>query len=182
MLWSKSFTGRDASEGAPFIDQVIRTSLIEQSPDSSTSTVSGNLQVKYTLDNLHGLVFAVAYPRILTLAYIPTLLSTIKTLFLSLFGPIVENIVQLTTGLKDPDTLPAALKQKLLSRNGWHGLWKGWEEAFMDVCRELEKQPRQAPRVSSANHNKSNASAAAAVATQEKGVRCSCSSLSARIS
>lgn len=112
------------------------------------------------------MVFAVAYPRILTLSYIPTLLSTIKTLFLSLFGPLIEHIVQLTSGLKDPETLPASVKSKLLGVGGWQKLWQGWEEAFMDVCRELEKQPRQTSRIASSS---SKGAAAASVAAQDKG-------------
>lgn len=158
-MWSKSFTGQPLNDGSPFLNEVIRASLVEQQPETDVQSATGNLTVKHTLDNPHGLIFAVAYPKILTLTYIPTLLSTIKALFLSLFGNILDHLAQLTSGLKDARALPPLLKSKVLGQHGWQNVWQEWEEAFMDVCRELEKQPRAPIKAASTKGSAASANA-----------------------
>lgn len=85
------------------------------------------------------MLLKVAYPRILNLSYITTLLQTVKALFLSLFGPIISAIVAATSG-KDPAGLSSSIRNKLfgLREGDWDNLWKGWNEAFDRVRREVE--------------------------------------------
>ena len=152
VLWSRTFaspSGSSSSSGLPAFDSMIKDKVIDTDPLTQTAQQLNHQEaetnvwegqgctVRWVTENVHGLIFAVAYPRILTLAYIPTLLSTIKQLFVSLFEPLIQALVAAISG-QDMSQLPLSVKKKLFSPGGWQNMWKGWEETFIETCIELQ--------------------------------------------
>ena len=151
VLWSRTFASASngSSSSLPAFDSMIKEKIIDTDPltqtaqqlnhqDAETNIWEGQGQtVRWVTENVHGLIFAVAYPRILTLAYIPTLLSTIKQLFVSLFEPLIQALIAAISG-QDMSQLPLSVKKKLFSPGGWQNIWKGWEETFIETCVELQ--------------------------------------------
>lgn len=151
VLWSRTFASANSgtSTGLPAFDSMIKEKIIDTDPLTQTAQQLNHQEaetniwegqgctVRWVTENVHGLIFAVAYPRILTLAYIPTLLSTIKQLFVSLFEPLIQALIAAISG-QDMSQLPLSVKKKLFSPGGWQNIWKGWEETFIETCIELQ--------------------------------------------
>lgn len=143
VLWSKSFT----PSPSPF-DALIREALIEERSSSSSSSSSSSISkwdkdgfsLLWTLANELELVFVVAYQRILHLQYVDRLLAQVKDAFLAAYEGTVRAIVDSTKG-KDLAGLglSVAMRKRLLGgAEGWARLFKGWEETFARILRDLE--------------------------------------------
>ena len=133
VLWSRNFNERTA----PF-DSLVKDVFIDSADIQNDQYEANGCTIKWLSDNANGLVFAVAYPRILTLSYIPAMLQTIKTLFLSLFGDVIECLVGLLSGkLSELDCSPS-IRKRLFGGSGWS--WPGWEATLFSVCKEMESE------------------------------------------
>ncbi|EGG07070.1 uncharacterized protein MELLADRAFT_35731 [Melampsora larici-populina 98AG31] len=124
VLWSKAFV----STPSP-VRQIISQALIEPSTNHSNqqdaqSLHLGAYSVQWRLSNDLGLVFAVAYQRILQLTYINELLEAVQSLFLSLYAPLINNVL-------NPSSSIAFSK-------GFMSVFEGWENRFMCLLKELE--------------------------------------------
>lgn len=124
VLWSKAFV----STPSP-VRQIISQALIEPSANHSTqqdaqSLHLGAYSIQWRLSNDLGLVFAVAYQRILQLTYINDLLEAVQSLFLSLYAPLINNVL-------NPSSSIAFSK-------GFMSVFKGWDSQFMRLLKELE--------------------------------------------
>lgn len=137
VLWSRSFT----PSPSPF-DTLIREALIEER-SSSTSTCGSSAistwskdgyALLWTLANELDLVFVVAYQRILQLTYVEELLARVKEQFMGSFRSVIEGVVESTKG-KD---VGGALHGVIFGGQGWKELFKGWEDMFARLLRELE--------------------------------------------
>lgn len=140
----------------------------EDSDEMLSSYTSSAYSIKWTTDNINGLIFAVVYPRILTLTYIPTLLDTLKTVFISMFGPILQAFLQIATQGVLPSRLPQDMRSVLFDSNGRpnpiSSLWKGWQTTFLSILRDIEgsqtrfassKRPESAASTPSMSRNQS---------------------------
>jgi signal recognition particle receptor subunit alpha len=131
VLWSKAFS----HTAAPF-DALLKDKFLDPSESQGEEYEAAGCTVQWLLDNGHGLIFAVAYPRILTLTYVPALLQTLKTLFISLFGDVIECLVKVLSGQLSADDCTPAMRKRLFNPAGW--AWPGWEATFLSVCKEME--------------------------------------------
>jgi signal recognition particle receptor subunit alpha len=74
--------------GSP-VDELIQTVLIEDR-SAEKSYTSGESKMQWTVENARDLVFVVVYQKILTLAYMDSLLESVKEEFCRLFGKQVR--------------------------------------------------------------------------------------------
>ncbi|KAH9817174.1 SRP54-type protein [Melampsora americana] len=124
VLWSKAFV----STPSP-VRQIITQALIEPSTNHSNqqdaqSLHLGAYSVQWRLSNDLGLVFAVAYQRILQLTYINELLEAVQSLFLSLYAPLISNVLNPSSSIT--------------FSQGFMSVFEGWESQFMRLLKELE--------------------------------------------
>ena len=131
-LWSKSYTPVPSP-----VNQLISSALIqERSTSTDSSEIARSVSkwdkdgytILYTLDNELDVVFIVAYQRLLQLGYVEDFLLRIKALFVGEYRGTIEMIVTSCRGKMAPEEL----------RNGWTGLFTGWEETFTRILREFE--------------------------------------------
>lgn len=158
MLWSKSYT----SSPSP-LPSFVKEALIEERADGGGQTwEKDGYSVRWTLGNDLGLIFVVrrpaspllllaadrsstgaqvAYQRIIQLTYVPDLLATLKKTFVDLYEPILRLILDLSSGTSpSPSVRSSAAYRRLFSGegDGWKGCFKGWEEAFARLLKEIE--------------------------------------------
>ncbi|GAA5914842.1 hypothetical protein JCM5296_005715 [Sporobolomyces johnsonii] len=153
VLWSRSFT----PSPSPF-DSLIREALIEQRDQTqSDSAVSrwdkDHHSLLWLLANDLHLVFVVAYQRILSLSYVEDLLEAVRKAFLKAYGDVVKAIVDSTRGKDLLVNGASGAAYRLFGTKGWQDLFKGWDETFSRILRELEasasKNKKIKPRLSS---------------------------------
>lgn len=145
VLWSKSFTPSipASTTGSSYnhpIDSLIRLAFLEDRLSSDKYEREG-YTLQWALANDLELVFVVVYQRILQLAYIPQLLSSVKDLFLDFFKPFVLAMGEATgpNGRNSLNSLSVArkLKQDFASR------LKEWEITFLKTLRSVERDAAQ---------------------------------------
>ncbi|KAK4049048.1 hypothetical protein OIV83_004410 [Microbotryomycetes sp. JL201] len=146
VLWSRSFTPAPSP-----VDALIREALIEErataatSDDSSLSSVStwhkDGYALVWTLANNLQLVFVVAYQRILQLAYAQDLVQHVKRAFVAAYADTVQHVIESTSGKSSTST--EHLVRALQSGSGWSALFKGWDDTFNKILRDLEAASAQ---------------------------------------
>ncbi|KAM0787373.1 hypothetical protein ACM66B_003459 [Microbotryomycetes sp. NB124-2] len=141
VLWSRSFTPAPSP-----VDALIREALIEQRTSSSSDSSSSvstwqkdGYALVWTLANELELVFVVAYQRILQLAYAQDLVQLVKNTFLNLHRDTVEQIRDSTRGRQ----LQLVNALNKAGAQGWNSLFKGWDDTFNRILRELEAASAQ---------------------------------------
>ncbi|EKC99727.1 signal recognition particle binding protein [Trichosporon asahii var. asahii CBS 8904] len=97
ILWSRSFTPAftdlAASVNSP-VNSLIKEALIEGKARGEDEVFERDgYSVRWTMENGLGLVFVVVFPALLPLTYIPAMLQRVKQLFLSLFEPYLQSLV-----------------------------------------------------------------------------------------
>ncbi|KAK8850615.1 hypothetical protein IAR55_004534 [Kwoniella newhampshirensis] len=124
ILWSRSFTPTFqtlASSSSSPVNALIKEAFIEGKARSSGEDEGfekDGYSVRCTMENGLGLVFVVVFPALLPLTYIPELLQRTKQLFISLFQPYLQPLIDvLTSGSlvisSASNTALRLLKQKL---------------------------------------------------------------------
>ncbi|GAA6062206.1 hypothetical protein JCM10212_006487 [Sporobolomyces blumeae] len=151
VLWSRSFTPSPSP-----CDALIREALIEQRTSVAASSSSSSVSrwdkdahsLLWLLDNSLDLVFVAAYQRILSLSYVPDLLELVKRQFLKQYRSTVEAVVDSTKG---KDVIRGGEERdepyRLFGAQGWQGLFKGWDETFNRILKELESNAAKTKRV-----------------------------------
>ena len=137
-LWARELSSAPAG---PLMDAVMRTSATDGIAAERLEV--GQSSVRCTVDAQTGLIFMLAFPRVLSPPYIAGLLASLKALFLSLFSPLIHAIIEVLSG-HDPTGLSPALRRRLFGPGAWRTLWKGWEDAFDRMRREVELNSSQA--------------------------------------
>lgn len=89
VLWSKSFNDTESSRPQSAVDALISNLVEGRSGDQAYTTDSHAL--KWTFANELGLIFVVAWQKILHLTYIDDLLETVKRLFCALYGSQIRD-------------------------------------------------------------------------------------------
>ncbi|KAL7420879.1 hypothetical protein Q5752_004833 [Cryptotrichosporon argae] len=133
ILWSRSFTPTFAtlavSSSSP-VNALVRQVFIEGKANEDTFEKEG-YSVRWTLENGLGLVFVVVFPALLPLTYIPQLLQRTKQLFLSLFQPYLDQLVDsLSSGAVAADSALLLLKGKIVEER--------WDKIFERCLRSCE--------------------------------------------
>ncbi|WWD20794.1 hypothetical protein CI109_105271 [Kwoniella shandongensis] len=124
ILWSRSFTPTFqtlASSPSSPVNALIKEAFIEGKARSSGEDEGfekDGYSVRWTMENGLGLVFVVVFPALLPLTYIPELLQRTKQLFISLFQPYLQPLIDsLSSGTmvisSASTTALRVLKQKL---------------------------------------------------------------------
>ncbi|CAK9784003.1 P-loop containing nucleoside triphosphate hydrolase protein [Cutaneotrichosporon oleaginosum] len=106
ILWSRSFTPTFAALAmtpASPVNALIREVMIEgKARTEDEGFEKDGYSIRWTMENRLGLVFVVVFPALLPLAYIPALLQRTKQLFLSLFQPYLESLVDALSDRSGP--------------------------------------------------------------------------------
>ncbi|KAA1136597.1 hypothetical protein PGTUg99_036201 [Puccinia graminis f. sp. tritici] len=125
VLWSKSFVPTPSP-----IRTLIGDGLIgEQSSGLNDLMVMqiGSYSLQWNFSNEFGLIFVVAYQRILQLTYITDLLESMKSLFTSLYGSILDT------------TFNSWLVPETGLTEGFKDLFKGWDQSFHKLLKDIER-------------------------------------------
>ncbi|KAI9628228.1 hypothetical protein KEM48_011746, partial [Puccinia striiformis f. sp. tritici PST-130] len=87
----------------------------------------GSYSLQWNFPNEFGLIFVVAYQRILQLTYITDLLESMKSLFTSLYSSILDTTFNSWTVPEGGLT------------EGLSGLFKGWDQSFQKLLKDIER-------------------------------------------
>ncbi|OCF45639.1 signal recognition particle receptor subunit alpha [Kwoniella heveanensis CBS 569] len=103
ILWSRSFTPAFASlaqSPASPVNALIKEAFIEgKTRGEEEGFEKDGYSVRWTMENGLGLVFVVVFPALVPLTYVPELLQRMKQLFISLFQPYLQPLIEsLTSG------------------------------------------------------------------------------------
>lgn len=152
MLWSKSYTPSASalvsSPSSP-VTALVKDVLVEGKTAGDDSFEAGGWKMEWTLHNEMDLIFVVrsprrptpsrnsplpcllqvAYHRLLHLPYIPALLETIKSLFISLYEPFLLSFLESVRG-GAASSLPS-----------WDftASLEGWEKVFDKTLKKAEE-------------------------------------------
>lgn len=177
VLWSKSFTPAipTATTGTAAnhpVDALIRSAFLEDRLASDRYEREG-YTLQWTLANDVELVFIVVYQRILQLAYIPQLLSAVKSLFLDAYRPFVVALGEATRPKGGAGSAPAAGSSAMATARKlkleFDAHLQEWESTFLKTLRALEREAAQSNRRRGAPTNGSAPPAVAALAGQQQG-------------
>ncbi|KIL69601.1 hypothetical protein M378DRAFT_68425 [Amanita muscaria Koide BX008] len=132
VLWSRSFTPeaeRLASSSASPVNALIRDALVEGRSADDKYEKDG-YAVKWTFANELGLIFVVAYQRILQLTYVDDLLSALKALFIKQFEPFLTTFIASLSAItaKDPE------------KWDFSNVLEGWDTLFDKLLTGLEQK------------------------------------------
>ncbi|ORY31292.1 SRP54-type protein [Naematelia encephala] len=139
VLWSRSFTpafSALALTPASPVNALVRESFIEgKAAVEDEGFEKDGYSVRWTMENGLGLVFVVVFPALLPLTYVPTLLSRVKQLFLALFQPYIQSLIEsLAAGsiavTSVSSTALRILKEKLVEQK--------WDRIFERCLRDCE--------------------------------------------
>ncbi|KAK7049282.1 hypothetical protein VNI00_005883 [Paramarasmius palmivorus] len=136
VLWARSFTpdaSHITSSSESPVNSLIRDALIE-GRTTDQKYEKGSYAVKWTFVNDLELIFVVAYQRILQLTYVEDLLTTLKTLFVKLFQPIIATFV---ASLHAVNSGKAAATETITSFN-FATAFDGWDKVFDKVLKGFE--------------------------------------------
>ncbi|KAL1412636.1 hypothetical protein Q8F55_000383 [Vanrija albida] len=152
ILWSRSFTpafASVASSQASPVNALIREALIEGKAQSEEEGFEKDgYSVRWTVENGLGLVFVVVFPALLPLTYIPQLLQRTKQLFLSLFQPYLEALLD---ALADRAAVVAKGGRTALQILGGKIIDEQWDRIFDRCLKSCEDSgPRRSTRASAA--------------------------------
>ncbi|PLW19898.1 hypothetical protein PCASD_13847 [Puccinia coronata f. sp. avenae] len=125
VLWSKSFVPTPSPLRTLIGDGLIE----EQSTGFKDMMVMqiGSYSLQWNLSNEFGLIFVVAYQRILQLTYITELLESMKSMFTSLYGSILDT------------TFNSWIVPEAGLAEGFKELFKGWDQSFHKLLKEIER-------------------------------------------
>ncbi|WVF67894.1 hypothetical protein IAT40_002655 [Kwoniella sp. CBS 6097] len=148
ILWSRSFTPTFASlaqSPASPVNALIKEAFIEgKTRGEEEGFEKDGYSVRWTMENGLGLVFVVVFPALVPLTYIPELLQRMKQLFISLFQPYLQPLIEsLTTGTlvlsSASSTALQVFKEKLVAER--------WDAIFDRCLRNCEgtKKPTRTP-------------------------------------
>jgi len=87
----------------------------------------GSYSLQWNLSNEFGLIFVVAYQRILQLTYITDLLESMKSLFTSLYSSILDSTFN--SWIVPEDGLVDGFKE----------FFKGWDQSFHKLLKDIER-------------------------------------------
>jgi len=91
-------------------------------------------------DNSLDLIFVVAYQRILNLTYTAELLEKTKKSFIKGYGQQVSDLIDMSKG-KETMSRSAGTRD-------WNTMWKGWDETFNKILKELEGEAAKVRKTS----------------------------------
>nr|XP_018259819.1 signal recognition particle receptor subunit alpha [Kwoniella dejecticola CBS 10117]OBR81977.1 signal recognition particle receptor subunit alpha [Kwoniella dejecticola CBS 10117] len=148
ILWSRSFTPTFASlvqTSASPVNALIKEAFIEgKARNEEEGFEKDGYSVRWTMENGLGLVFVVVFPALLPLTYIPELLQRTKQLFVSLFQPYLQSLIDsLAAGTlvlsSASATALGALKESIVENR--------WEAIFDRCLKSLEgtRKPARTP-------------------------------------
>lgn len=140
MLWSKSFVPTPSP-----LRTLIGDGLIgEQASGFDDLMVMhiGSYSLQWNLSNEFGLIFVVAYQRILQLTYINDLLESMKSLFTSLYSSILDT------------TFNSWIVPEIGLTQGFNELFKGWDQSFHKLLKDIERMADR--RRGGLDHQKTN--------------------------
>jgi len=125
VLWSKSFVPTPSPLRALIGDGLIG----EKSSGLNELMVMqiGSYSLQWNLSNEFGLIFVVAYQRILQLTYITDLLESMKSLFTSLYSSILDSTFN--SWIVPEDGLVDGFKE----------FFKGWDQSFHKLLKDIER-------------------------------------------
>ncbi|TIC02260.1 P-loop containing nucleoside triphosphate hydrolase protein [Wallemia mellicola] len=88
--------------------------------------------VHWSLENKLDLIFVIAYSKMIQLNYVEELIETTKQLFVSLFKPLIEQLVNSLSGgepLNQMESIPS--------------LFKGWDSVFDKLLKDIDSNKKQ---------------------------------------
>ncbi|WVQ95458.1 hypothetical protein IAU59_002555 [Kwoniella sp. CBS 9459] len=148
ILWSRSFTPTFASlaqSPASPVNALIREAFIEgKTRGEEEGFEKDGYSVRWTMENGLGLVFVVVFPALVPLTYIPELLQRMKQLFISLFQPYLQPLIEsLTSGTLVLSSASASALQVFKERL----VAERWDAIFDRCLRNCEgtKKPTRTP-------------------------------------
>ncbi|KAG8988948.1 hypothetical protein FRB90_002476 [Tulasnella sp. 427] len=136
VLWARSFTpaaSKLSTTAASPVNNLVREALIEGRTAENKYEKDG-YSIKWTFANEMGLIFVIAYQRILHLTYVEDLLQAMKEVFIKLFAPFLLAFVQ-SLSTKTTDATRA------LSVGGaWDfaAAFAGWNSVFDKLLKRFE--------------------------------------------
>ncbi|WRT70790.1 uncharacterized protein IL334_007789 [Kwoniella shivajii] len=165
ILWSRSFTPTFASlaqTAASPVNALIKEAFIEgKVHNEEEGYEKDGYSVRWTMENGLGLVFVVVFPALLPLTYIPELLQRAKQLFISLFQPYLQSLIDsLTSGtliLSSASSTALKLLKEQLSEQRW--------DAIFDRCLKSVEGARKPTRTPIALHKQAQLNAASDAST-----------------
>lgn len=125
MLWSRSYVPTPSPLRLLIADRFIEEK--SSGIDDIMETAIGSYSLQWDLSNEFGLIFVVAYQRILQLTYITDLLDSMKSLFTSLYRSILET------------TFNSWIVPRELLGDGFKGMFKGWDQSFHRLLKDIER-------------------------------------------
>ncbi|KAG8933751.1 hypothetical protein FRC01_007218 [Tulasnella sp. 417] len=136
VLWARSFTpaaSKLSTTAASPVNNLVREALIEGRTAEDKYEKDG-YSIKWTFANEMGLIFVIAYQRILHLTYVEDLLQAMKELFIKLFTPFLLAFVQSLT------TKTAEAGKALTIGGAWDfaAAFAGWNSVFDKLLKRFE--------------------------------------------
>ncbi|WWC92399.1 uncharacterized protein L201_007356 [Kwoniella dendrophila CBS 6074] len=131
ILWSRSFTPTFASlsqTSASPVNALIKEAFIEgKARNEEEGFEKDGYSVRWTMENGLGLVFVVVFPALLPLTYIPELLQRTKQLFISLFQPYLQSLIDsLAAGtlvLSSASTTALQILKNQIEEDRWEAIF-----------------------------------------------------------
>ncbi|KNZ60769.1 hypothetical protein VP01_1503g8 [Puccinia sorghi] len=125
VLWSKSFVPTPSP-----LRTLIGDGLIGEKSSGLNDLLAmqvGSYSLQWNLSNEFGLIFVVAYQRILQLTYITDLLESMKSLFTTLYSSILDS------------TFNSWIVPEAGLVDGFRELFKGWDQSFHKLLKDIER-------------------------------------------
>ncbi|WWC98451.1 hypothetical protein V866_005342 [Kwoniella sp. B9012] len=131
ILWSRSFTPTFealAKTAASPVNALIKEAFIEgKARNEDEAFEKDGYSVRWTMENGLGLVFVVVFPALLPLTYIPELLQRTKQLFIALFQPYLQSLIDsLTAGtlaLSSASTTALRVLEEKIDEERWAAIF-----------------------------------------------------------
>ncbi|OCF78746.1 signal recognition particle receptor subunit alpha [Kwoniella mangroviensis CBS 8886] len=131
ILWSRSFTPTFealAKTAASPVNALIKEAFIEgKARNEDEAFEKDGYSVRWTMENGLGLVFVVVFPALLPLTYIPELLQRTKQLFIALFQPYLQSLIDsLTAGtlaLSSASTTALRVLEQKIDEERWAAIF-----------------------------------------------------------
>ncbi|WVW80739.1 hypothetical protein I302_102725 [Kwoniella bestiolae CBS 10118] len=165
ILWSRSFTPTFetlAKTSASPVNALIKEAFIEgKARNEEEAFEKDGYSVRWTMENGLGLVFVVVFPALLPLTYIPELLQRTKQLFIALFQPYLQSLIDsLAAGtlvLSTASTTALKILEEKIDEERW--------SAIFDRCLKSLEGSRKPARTPVNLHRQAQLNAASDAST-----------------
>ncbi|KAK6906504.1 hypothetical protein I203_100489 [Kwoniella mangroviensis CBS 8507] len=165
ILWSRSFTPTFealAKTAASPVNALIKEAFIDRKARNEDEAFEKDgYSVRWTMENGLGLVFVVVFPALLPLTYIPELLQRTKQLFIALFQPYLQSLIDsLTAGtlaLSSASTTALRVLEQKIDEERW--------AAIFDRCLKSLEGSRKPTRTPVNLHRQAQLNAASDAST-----------------